>query len=1037
MARPPFPKRMDATNEPEAARGLAEVREPAPSAASVDAPSPDLPGAPHTAALARALLAAVPDAAVFVVDHDLRYQYAEGPALATAGFTPDAFVGRTPADVLEPALAAEYVPRYRQALAGAPFEAEHAAHGHVYRSRGVPLRDAAGRTTAALAVSVDVTVQRAAEAALRASEARQAYLLALSDALRPLADVAEIQATATRVLGEHLGASRVAYVEIDGDEYVVTRDYVHGIPSMAGRYPVAAFGPGKLEEYRRGETRVVNDVHADPHNGAPATENFAAVQVRAGIGVPLVKHGEFVANLVVHMHVPRRWTPDEVALVEETAERTWAALLHARAEERLRASEAKYRVLFETMGQGYCELELVRDADGRAVDQRYVALNPAFERLFGVPVAEASGRLASEIFPALEPWWHDAFDRIARRGVPERIESTVAALGRWFEVFAYPRGGDRLTVLYEDVTARRHAEAALRASEARQAFLLTLSDALRPLTDPVAIQETAARLLGEHLGVDRAYYVAMDEEREVATVDREYRRGDVASVVGAHPYAAYGVTLAPLRAGRRVVVEDAEATPEIRPDDRPAYRALALRAFLNTPLLKGGRLVCAMCVVSAEPRRWTEEEGRMVEATAERTWAAVERAHAEAALRASEARYRTLVEHVRDYAIFLCDAAGVVTEWTTGAERVTGFPAAEAVGQPLARFYPPEDVAAGVPAAHLAEAAARGRGEWEGWRMCRDGTRFWANEIATAVRDAAGALVGFTKITRDMTARRQAEEATAEAHAATEAARRAAEAASRAKSEFLAVMSHELRTPLNAIGGYAELLELGIRGPVTAQQQEDLGRIQASQRHLLGLINEVLNYARLEAGAVQYALAPVPVAEALHAAEGLLAPQARTKGLTLTVAPCDPALRVQADADKLRQVLVNLLSNAVKFTDRGGTVHVGCAALAGGTAALDVPADDVRPDDAGPGHARRSEAEDRGWVAIAVRDTGIGIPADKRVAVFEPFVQVRADLTRTAEGTGLGLAISRDLARGMGGDLTVESTLGAGSTFVLTLPAAT
>ena len=240
---------------------------------------------------------------------------------------------------------------------------------------------------------------------------------------------------------------------------------------------------------------------------------------------------------------------------------------------------------------------------------------------------------------------------------------------------------------------------------------------------------------------------------------------------------------------------------------------------------------------------------------------------------------------------------------------------------------------------------------------------------------------------------------------AEHAARAEAERANRAKSEFLAVMSHELRTPLNAIGGYAELMEMGIRGPVTAQQQEDLRRVQTSQRHLLGLINEVLNYAKLETGTVHYDLSDVRIRDALGGAEALVAPQAQAKAIALTVTTCSPTLTVRADAEKLRQILVNLLSNAVKFTDRGGRVDLGCEAAAA-------------------------------TVRIVVRDTGIGIAADQLERIFEPFVQVRADLTRTAEGTGLGLAISRDLARGMGGDLTVRSAIGEGSTFTITLPRA-
>jgi signal transduction histidine kinase len=270
----------------------------------------------------------------------------------------------------------------------------------------------------------------------------------------------------------------------------------------------------------------------------------------------------------------------------------------------------------------------------------------------------------------------------------------------------------------------------------------------------------------------------------------------------------------------------------------------------------------------------------------------------------------------------------------------------------------------------------------------------------------AGVIAHGTDVTEQVKVRRELERLynlEQHARATVEEAYRIAESANRAKAEFLAVMSHELRTPLNAIGGYAELLEMGIRGPVTPQQSDDLRRIQTSQRHLLGLINEVLNYAKLETGTVQYEVADVPVREALMAAESLVAPQARANGLTLTLSECASAITVRADGEKLRQILVNLLSNAIKFTPSGGRVEMSCTTS-------DVAA------------------------SLHVRDTGIGIPSDKLQVIFDPFVQVRSDLTRTHEGTGLGLAISRDLARAMRGDLNVQSAVGEGSTFTLTLP---
>jgi signal transduction histidine kinase len=217
-------------------------------------------------------------------------------------------------------------------------------------------------------------------------------------------------------------------------------------------------------------------------------------------------------------------------------------------------------------------------------------------------------------------------------------------------------------------------------------------------------------------------------------------------------------------------------------------------------------------------------------------------------------------------------------------------------------------------------------------------------------------------------------------------------------------MSHELRTPLNAIAGYVDLLELGIRGPVTADQRQDLARIKRSQKTLLRLVEDVLNFAKIEAGRLEYHYEDVRVGELLDGLETFIAPKLGQKGLSYSLDPCELDAVITIDRTKVEQILLNLLSNAIKFTDTG-SVHLSCHC-----------------DDA--------------LVRFHVRDTGRGIPAEDLDTIFEPFVQGETTLAKRMEGTGLGLSISRKLARDMGGDVFVESTIGEGSTFTVVLPRA-
>jgi len=365
----------------------------------------------------------------------------------------------------------------------------------------------------------------------------------------------------------------------------------------------------------------------------------------------------------------------------------------------------------------------------------------------------------------------------------------------------------------------------------------------------------------------------------------------------------------------------------------------------------------------------------------------------------SERRFRLMVESVVDYSIFMLDAQGRVASWNAGAQRTSGYRAAEIIGRHFSCFYPREEVERRKPQWELELAAAEGRFEEEGWRVRKDGSTYWASVVVTAVRDDSGALLGFAKVVRDLTERNRVE-------AELIRARVSAERASEAKSQFLANMSHELRTPLNSLLILARLLADNAGGNLTGKQVEFAQTIYDSGMDLLALINDLLDLAKIESGAVTMLnIAPARLDELRADLERSFAQVARNKGLEFRVT-LDPALppAIRTDMPRLKQVLKNLLANAFKFTRQGSVaLHVAPA--------------------------------EPGRIAFAVTDTGIGIPPEKQKIIFDAFQQADGTTSRQYGGTGLGLSISRELARLLGGELSVVSQPGKGSTFTLLLPA--
>ena len=592
-----------------------------------------------------------------------------------------------------------------------------------------------------------------------------------------------------------------------------------------------------------------------------------------------------------------------------------------------------------------------------------------------------------------------------------------------------------------------------RASTERMARLQHITAVLARAVTTEQIAEIVIREAVEALNASEGLLclTSQDERwldivRSIGLPDETVREWRRFSVSGDFPLSEAVRTRQPvfLRSSAEVVTR--------YPTLREANARAVARSWAALPLLSGGSAIGGLAFGFAQRRSFSDEERSFVTTLAQQCALALERAHLIASERAARADAERAVERtsrlqtvtatlaaavtmndvaraVIQYGLSALDAIGGVVcrlnDDATEIEQVwaLGYPEEGLEGfrrVALSVALPPRDVVRTRQAVFI-----RSSEEWLAHYQ-PPGPGMTVAAAAAALPLLVGdRLIGvmvlryaaprsfsdddrvqFASVASQCAQafeRARLHEAEHAARMEAESARVRADEANRAKTEFLAVMSHELRTPLNAIAGYAELLEIGIHGPLNDSQREAVARIQRSEHHLLGLINDVLNFAKLDAGHIDIELRPVPVHETLAALEALVAPQVRSKGLAYTYVPCRPDTMIHADPEKVRQILLNLLSNAIKFTERGGKIAVDCAV-----------------------HEH--------VVRLSVTDTGAGIPSDKIERIFEPFVQLQPGRTRQHEGTGLGLAISRDLARAMHGEITVASEVGVGSTFTLSLP---
>jgi PAS domain S-box-containing protein len=626
-----------------------------------------------------------------------------------------------------------------------------------------PIRDETGAVVGLWEVFIDIMAyaerqRKAAKDALRESEAREAFLLKLSDELRAIVDPFAIQATASRMAGEHLRVNRCSYGEVCGEEVVLRGTWGRDAAPITERFALAEYGAALVEEFLAGRAIIVEDIENDPRLSKMGRERLRAARIAAFIGVALLEEARGIAVFGVQSAVPRVWTASEVELVRDVAERTWAAVERARAEAALRESEEKYRRLFETMDEGFAVAEFIRDEEGRRIDYRQLECNAAFERLVGLHRNAIVGRRVSELAPDRYRVWVKTYGRMVDTPADERerFDDYRPKVDRWKEATAFPfGGGDRFAVLYNDVTARKRREA-------NETFLAELLDDFIRLGTADEIMRTVGAKIGAFLGVTGCHFSDIDDEAGTGVISHDWRVEGLPSVADGKVYRIADFfseeVCRALRAGEAIVVEDALSDP--RAGAGPTA-VLGIRAYITAPFITDGRWRFMLSVSNLTPRAWREDEIGLVRELAARIWRRLKRARAEAALRDSEERFRQFAEASTDV-IWILNAQSQQLEYRSPIfERVFGETRDNALGDDDLKVWlelvVPEDRERALASIARVLSGERVTSEYR-FKRPADGEIRWLRSAGFPLLDGAGRVQRIGGICRDITG----EKATAE-----------------------------------------------------------------------------------------------------------------------------------------------------------------------------------------------------------------------------------------------------------------------------------
>jgi PAS domain S-box-containing protein len=834
-----------------------------------------------------------------------------------------------------------------------------------------------------------VLVTETTEAVL--ANRRQAFLLGLEEALRGLSDPIEIMAVTAEQLGRRLEVERCGYGEIDptGEGVTVSQDWTSGaMTTLAGSYRADAFGEDVIAEIRAGLMVCMSDLLSD-RRAAGALPAYAAIGgVRAAITAPLIKHGRLLAVMFVHQTQPRDWTEDDEALMALVVERTWAAVERARAEAEVRLSKLRLDSVVDSVTNAFYALD---------ADWRIIVFNTAAEQFLGCSRHEVLGKIIWDAFPAAlgQSNLRICMEAAVATGVAQTLEGPAPVRpDRILQHWVAPRIGGGLAVTFIDITDRK-------AAEDRRLALLQLSDRFRDLDDPADLSRAAAEIIGRALNVGRAGYASFDPTLEAFTVEQDWAKPGLVSLVGVVDAGQYGDYFSDLTRGEVVLVSDVALDARTAASSDP-FQSVDIRAFANVPVTEQGRTVAIVYVNHPSPRDWTADEIAFIRDVAERTRASVERRRAELGLRAlaasleQQVRERTR-ERDRIWALSrdmlaVTNLKGYFESANPAWTAVLGWTEEELRAAPIADFVHPDDRDATMATRFRTVKGGdvlrfenryrtkSGGYRWLSWTGAPEGERIYA-------------------VARDIT---EDKLRAAELEAAQEQLRMSQKL--EAMGQLTGGVAHDFNNLLMPITGALDLLQRrGLGGE--REQRLIAGALQSAERAKT-LVQRLLAFARrqpLQSRAVDLGELIRGMADLVASTSG---PQIR-----VMIDLPDQLPAATADPNQLEMAVLNLSVNARDAMPDGGTLTISAAA-----------------ETVGPGHPAKLRPGD--YVRFSVADTGVGMDEETVARAIEPFFSTKG----IGKGTGLGLSMAHGLASQLGGGLHIVSRPGLGTRIDVWLP---